>query len=65
VTSGDLLTLHIFLCVWIDFRLWFVTSSFVGSFTLLIFVSFQKKKTFNLSLWCFVFRVSIAKAGNW
>jgi len=42
VTSGDLLTLD--MCVWIDFSLWFVTSSFVGSLTLLIFVSFQQKK---------------------
>ena len=31
------------LCVWIDFRLWFCTSGFVGSFTLLIFLSFQQK----------------------
>jgi len=34
------------LYLWIDFRLWFVTSSFIGSFTLLIFVSFQHSKDF-------------------
>jgi len=46
VSSGDLLTLIFRLCVWIDFRLRFVISSFVGSFTLLTFASFQKKKDF-------------------
>ena len=34
------------LCVWIDFHLWFVTSSFVGSFKVLIFVSYQQNKYF-------------------
>jgi len=57
------------LCVWIDFHLRFFTSSFVGSFTFLIFVSFQQKKYLCpiglISNVCFVFRVSIANARNW
>jgi len=39
------------------------------SFTLWIFVSFQQKDMFKpigvISKICFVFRVSVAKAGNW
>jgi len=44
VTLGDSLKLDFLLCFWIDFRLWFIISSFVGSSTLFIFVSFQQKK---------------------
>jgi len=35
VTSGDLLTLLLFLMHWDNFHLWFATSSFTESFILL------------------------------
>jgi len=68
VTSGDLLTLDISLVRLHDFYLWFASSSFVGSYTLLIFLSSQQKKYFYptglISNICFVFCISIANAGN-
>ena len=51
VTSGCMLTLEISLVLLEWFVLQFVISTFVGSFTFFISVSFQQQKIFNFSDW--------------